>query len=223
VTLPQPERETGFERLTQDVLFGTVQMPLATPAEQAGIQTPMDAPQPGETVVLLEQDGVAMAYAVGETMKPRHVTPTQLVRAVSCEPEEPARPLPHHTNQRVMAAFEQARLDMASRLGRARRPTSDTRLRRYLAKQFRILRQQYKEQDDELKRIGVLQQIFLGDVPARAMEALNEMRRMELGGDSLVRRLEALRAMYRLNPPDEDEAEVQEVGVLRIVCSDGLV
>lgn len=224
VTLPPPERETGFERVTQDALFGPVQIPLTSAREEAGVQTPMDAPRAGETVVLLEQDGVTMAYAVGEALESRHITPTQLVRAVSCDPDAPAELLPRQTNQRVMAAFERARDDMASRLGKARRPASDTRLRRYLGKQFRVLRQQYNDDADELKRIGVLQQIFLGDLPARAVEVLNEMRRMEIAGDGLVRRLEALRALHRLNPPDEEDgADVQEVGVLRIVCSDGLV
>jgi hypothetical protein len=123
-----------------------------------------------------------------------------------------------------MAAFERARTDMASRLGRARKPSSDTRLHRYLSKQFRLLRQEYKEDNAELKRIGVLQQIFLGDLPARVVETLNETRRMEIAGDALTRRLEALRVRYRLNPPaDDDGAEPGEVGVLRIVCSDGLV
>jgi hypothetical protein len=123
-----------------------------------------------------------------------------------------------------MAAFERARVDVSQRLGTERRPTSDTKLRRYLSKQFRQLREQYRGNDEELKRIGVLQQIFPDHVPTRALEELNEVRRLEIVGDGLIRRLEALRARHRLNPPGEDEGayDGSEVGVLRIVCSDGL-
>lgn len=223
VALPPAERETGFERVAPEALFGAVQIPLTSPREEAGVQSPMDAPQAGETLVLLEQDSVTMAYAVGEAMEPRHITPTQLVRAVACDPDTPAVPLPARTNQRVMATFERAKDEMGSRLGKARRPTSDTRLRRYLSKQFHLLRQRYGDNDAELKRIGVLQQVFLSDLPARAVEVLNEMRRMEIAGDALLRRLEALRALHRLNPPQDDDSPAgQDPGVLRVVCSDGL-
>ena len=43
-----------------------------------------------------------------------------------------------------------------------------------------------------------------------------------LEGDSLIRRLEAPRSTYRLNPPEDDGTADQEPRVIRIVCSDGL-
>ncbi len=49
------------------------------------------------------------------------------------------------------------------------------------------------------------------------------MRRVGLDGDILLRRLEALRDKYRLNPSGEDDSPGTAVGVLRIVCSEGLV
>jgi hypothetical protein len=165
-----------------------------------------------------------MAYAVGDDLKPRRITPTQIVNGVACGPETPTRPLPIATNKRVMAAFDQAQRDMESRLGQDRRPTCDTRLRRYLGKQFRLLREQHRDDGDELNRIGVLQQIFPDHIPARAMEELNEVRRLEINGDLLIRRLEALRLRHRLNPPEDDEGgSVGESGVLRIVCSEALI
>jgi hypothetical protein len=95
---------------------------------------------------------------------------------------------------------------------------------RYLAKQFRLLREQHRDDSDELNRIGVLQQIFPDHIPARAMEELNEVRRLEINGNLLIRRLEALRLRHRLNPPEDDEGgSVGEAGVLRIVCSEGLI
>jgi hypothetical protein len=96
---------------------------------------------------------------------------------------------------------------------------------RFLVKQFRLLRQTYRDDEDELKRNAVLQQIFPDNASPRAVEALDEIRRLEITGESLPRRLEALRALHRLNPPDEDDGpdEHTPVGVLRIVCSDGLI
>jgi superfamily II DNA or RNA helicase/HKD family nuclease len=222
---PPPKRDVNLERFKEMANLDTVQIPLTTPSQDAGVQTPMDDPRPGETVVLLEQDGVTMAYAVDGDLHPRRVTPIQLVRAVTCERDAPADPLPRETNRRVMAAYDAARYEMSTRLGRDRRPTSDTRLRRYLTKQFRILRQTYREDEDELKRISVLQQIFPDHASPRAVEALEEIRRLEIAGDNLLRRLEALRALHRLNPPDEEDGpdEHTPVGVLRIVCSDGLI
>jgi hypothetical protein len=56
------------------------------------------------------------------------------------------------------------------------------------------------------------------------MEELNEVRRLEINGDLLIRRLEALRLRHRLNPPEDDEGDsLGKTEVLRIVCSDGLV
>jgi hypothetical protein len=158
-------------------------------------------------------------------LRPRRITPTQLIRAVTCDPNTPSEGLPGETNRRVMAAYDAARTELSSRLGRDRRPTSDTRLRRFLAKQFRILRGEFQDDETELKRIAVLQQIFPDNASARALEALDEIRRLEITGESLLRRLAALRALHRLNPPDEDDGpdEGEPVGVLRIVCSDGLL
>jgi hypothetical protein len=205
-------------------MLAPVQLSLGTPLYQESITTPLNEPKVGETLVLLEHGGVPFAYAVGADRQPRHITPSQLLKALECDAEAPAQPLPADTNRRVMAAFERARQDVESRLGRDRRAGSDTRLRRYLNRQFRLLRERQRENEDELRRVGILQQVFADDLPPRVAEAIEEMRRLNLSGESLVRRLEALRALYRLNPPDEEEGGgPKEVGVLRIVCSNGLV
>ena len=109
-------------------------------------------------------------------------------------------------------------------LGRSRRPSSDTRVRRYLSRQLNITREQHRNDSDELRRIELLRRIFLDHLPPRVVGALRDIRELQVQGDALVRRLEALRATYRLNPPDEeDEGAPEEVQVTRIVCSDGLV
>jgi hypothetical protein len=47
---------------------------------------------------------------------------------------------------------------------------------------------------------------------------------MEFTGSLLIRRLEALRDRYRLNPPEPDEtaAPTADAEVVRTICSDGL-
>jgi len=56
------------------------------------------------------------------------------------------------------------------------------------------------------------------------MSELAEVRKAEAEGPYFVRRLEAIRAHFKLNPPDPEEAdEPQAVEVIRTICSDGLV
>lgn len=76
---------------------------------------------------------------------------------------------------------------------------------------------------DELRRIDLLRQIFLDYLPTRVAAALRDIRELRLEGIMLVRRLEALRNTYRLNPPEEDDDQSdQGTQLIRIVCSDGL-
>lgn len=132
---------------------------------------------------------------------------------------------PHRTVvEQLSTVYERAKADIAQRLGRDAKPLGDTRVRRYLSRQFRLLREEYRENEEELKRIGVLQQIFPGNVPPRAAAAIEEMQNAGIPGDALVRSLESLRDLYRLNPPEDgDGTQSVQMGVLRVVCSDGLV
>ncbi len=121
-----------------------------------------------------------------------------------------------------MAAFGQFKIEESRSLGRARRPTSDTRLRRYLSKQLNVIRGHYRDNPTELRRVDTLRLVFLDHLPPRVEAALRDVRDLGLEGDALIRRLEALRARYRLSPPDPEEAAEREPEVVRIVCSDGL-
>ena len=77
--------------------------------------------------------------------------------------------------------------------------------------------------DDELRRIGILQQIFLDYLPSNVVTDLEDVRRLDLRGDDLIRRLEALRERHRLQPaPEEAAAASPAVEVIRMVCSDRL-
>lgn len=116
-------------------------------------------------------------------------------------------------------------MEAESRLGRARRPGLDTRVRRYISKQLRLARDQHAHDPDELRRIGVLQQVFLDHLPANVVSELKETQRMELTGPSLIGRLEAIRGRHRLNPPEGEggRAAPANAEVVRIICSDGLV
>jgi hypothetical protein len=206
--------------------FGTtdIQLPLGASSLEAAPPTPLEGPQADETVVLFKHGERASTYTVGGALTPRAITPGQFIAAVECAPDTPGAPLPAETNQRVMAAYDATRREMASRLGRARRPGTDTRTRRYLSRHLRAAREQTTD-DEALRRISLLQQIFLGHLPANVLNELAEIPRMELTGETFIRRLDALRERHRLTAPDPDEATAapSATEVVRIICSDGLL
>ena len=200
-----------------------VQMPLMSPSNLESDPSPFDDPMLGETLVLLSAGEARSCYAVGSDLRPRQISQAQFVAAVECQPNTPTQPLPGNTNARVMASFEQFQEDLSRRLGRSRR-RADSRNRRYLSKQLGIARNQVPENSSEVQRVEALRRIFLGDLSPQVETSLAEIRNMRLEGSVLVRRLEALRARYRLNPPDDsDQLQPSEPQVVRIVCSDGLV
>ena len=218
----QPE-ETD-ESYAQNVLeIEGSQAPLMSPTTLSSVPSPFDDPRRGETLVLLSAGGVKSCYAVDEELQPRPISPAQLIAAAECGPDTPAEQLPADTNERVMAAFEAFRTDFQRRLGRARRPR-DTRARRYVSRHLSVAMREVGEDRASVRRIEVLKRIFLGEVSPQVESALGEVRNLRLEGSVLVKRLEALRERYRLNPPaDSDLNQVQEPQVIRIVCSDGLV
>ena len=200
-----------------------MQMALMSPQEIESNRSPFDDPQPGETLILLSAGDVKSCYAVDSGLRPRPISPSQFIAAAECQPDKPAQPLPPQTNERVMAAFDQFQEDLGRRLGRSRRRV-DSRNRRFISKQLGIIRSESRENSAEVQRIETLRSIFLGDLSSQVENALADIRNMRLDGKVLLRRLEALRFRYRLNPPDDYEmAQPTEPQVVRIVCSDGLV
>lgn len=191
----------------------------ARPESAASLFAP---PARGDSVVFLKQGDVIAPYAVASELQPRSITAAQMLAALECAADEPPQPLPADANERVMAAFHEFSRDVSQRLGRARRPR-DTRLRRYLTRQFRQLREAHSDDTDELRRLSVLQDIFLGPLPAYILAEADEARNMRLQGATLVRRLEALRARHRLNPPDQEGQQPDKPEAMRIVCSEALV
>ena len=217
--------EVESERFIQAAMeIEAAQMPLMSPSEQVGATSPFDDPRPGETLILMNEAGVTDCYAVGDDAEPRSLSPAQLIGSLECSPETAAAPLPAKTNERVMSAFETFKAEARRKLGRARRPSGDSRIRRYLSRQLNIAREQFKDDNDEIRRIEALRQIFLDQLPPRVLASLRDIRDLQLEGTGLIRRLEALRMTYRLNPPDEgeDDPSSQEPQVIRIVCSEGL-
>ncbi len=211
---------------TQQALFppAAVQLPLGSPQFEASVEQPLEEAQPGETVVLFKHGDRAASYAVGANLKPRLISPNQLITAVECAPETPAAPLPPDTNKRVMAAYEATRQQAETRLGRARRTGADTNVRRYLARELRLARREFVDDPEELARIDLLRQIFLGYLRANVQPEVDEVYRMRLTGESLLRRLDALRERHRLTTASSDETDAPAAAteVVRIICSDAL-
>ena len=174
-------------------------------------------------MVLLKQDDWTIAYSVGSDFQPRPVTPSQLLSVIQCEPNELAAAMPSDTNERVQAAYAQAVQAALLRIGKVRRPTSDTKLRRYLNRQLKLARATAGDNQEEVRRIDLLIQIFLGHLPTVVIMELGEVQRVELTGPALVHRLEAIRSRHRLNPIDEPSSTASPGEILRILCSDGLL
>lgn len=223
--VPEVEDAEGQRYIQQVLEIEGAQMPMMTPSQEQGIESPFDDPRPDESVVLLSAAGVVWSYAVDDRLIPRSITPSQLIAALECDPSTPGHKLPKKHNDRVMAGYRKFRQDAERRLGKSRRPGSDSRLRRYLSKYLNLAREEAKDNPDELQRISVLRQIFLYKLPEAVLPELRDIRQLGLEGTGLIRRLEALRLRYRLNPPAEDETHetTMETEVVRIVCSEGLV
>ena len=201
----------------------SMQLALMSPQEIAAAPSPFDDPQPGETLVLLSAGDLKNCYAVDSDLRTRPISPSQFIAAAECQPDTPAQSLPPQTNERVMAAFNQFQEDLGRRLGRFRR-RGDSRNRRFISQQLGIIRSESRENSAEVQRIETLRTIFSGDLSPQVENALTEIRKTRLDGQGLLRRLEALRFRYRLNPPDDSEmSQPSEPQVIRIVCSDGLI
>ena len=122
-----------------------------------------------------------------------------------------------------MAAFGEFQTELRRRLGRSRQRI-DTRNRRYISRELNVARDSVVGSASFNRRVSDLRAIFLNDVADPVDRALTDIRNLKLTGETLVRRLEALRERFRLNPPRESESDVaQQPEVVRIVCSDGLV
>jgi hypothetical protein len=214
------------QRYTQQVLkIEGAQMPMMTPTQEQGIESPFDDPRIDESIVLLSAAGITWSYAVDDRLTPRAITPSQLISALQCSTDTKGQELPEKHNERVMTCYYQFRKDAERRLGRSRRPGSQSRIRRYLSKYLNLAREEAKDNPDELQRISVLRQIFLDILPESVLPELQDIRNLSLEGTGLIRRLEALRVKYRLAPQAEEETTqpTMETEVVRIVCSEGLV
>ncbi len=178
-----------------------------------------DAPQAGETVVMLAASDTVRCYAVDDTLAPRPIRPAQFVAAVECEPDTPAEPLPENTNTRVNACSELFTKDLSRILGSGRRRTaSNARNRQYINRQLNGINAGIAEP----QRIMALRQAFAGDLPGVVENEMSELRRLRLAGRELVLRLELLRERYRLNPTTQSETAVA-THATRIIGSNGLL
>ena len=178
-----------------------------------------DAPQAGETVVMLATADAVRCYAVDNKLAQRPIRPAQFVATVECEPDTPTAPLPENTNARVNACAELFTKDLSRILGNGRRRTaSNARNRQFINRQLNGIDAEIAEP----QRIAALRQAFAGDLPSVVENELSELRRLRLAGRELVLRLELLRERYRLNPTTQSET-AEATHATRIICSNGLL
>ena len=221
LSVQAPTTESVDERYAQAPLMAHgAQLPMRA-SDETRTLSPLDDPRPGETLVLMESEGVKGCYAVGSDLQPRAVTPAQFIAAAECLPNTPIAELPSDTNRRVTAAFDAFQHEAALRLGSARRPR-DTRNRRYLSRQLNIAMEQALDERTESQSITIFRRIFLGELPSQVENHLTEIRNLHLTGSALLSRLQALRERYRLNISESTEQGQFAPRVIRVVCSDGL-
>ena len=178
-----------------------------------------DAPQVGETLVMLASSDAVRCYSVGDDLAPRPIRTAQFVAAAECEPDTPTQTLPENTNARVTAAAEAFAGDLSRMLGTVRRRSPGN------ARNRSFIRRQLNGVGGDIatpQRIDALRQAFAGDLPTVVENELSDLRRLNLGGRELVLRLELLQERYRLNPAER--TSVRNIAEpTRIVCSDGLL
>ena len=178
-----------------------------------------DAPQSGETMVMLTGSDVVRCYAVGDGLTPRPIRAAQFVAAAECETDTPVWPLPENTNARVNAAAEAFSNDLSRMLGMVRRRTpGNARNRNFVRRQLNGVGADIATP----QRIETLRQAFAGDLPTVVENELSDLRRLNLGGRELLLRLELLQERYRLNPTEQSPASVASEPT-RVVCSEGLL
>ena len=178
-----------------------------------------DAPQSGETLVMMATSDAVRCYAVAENLVPRAIGTGQFVTAAECGPDTPTAPLPENTNERVNAASEAFRNDISRMLGSMRRRTPGNRRNR------NFIRKQLNGIGDDIAasgRISALREAFAGDLPTVVENELSDLRLLNLGGRELVLRLELLQERYRLNPATRNTAR-PTAEPTRVVCSDGML
>ena len=178
-----------------------------------------DAPQVGETLVMLASSDAVRCYSVGDDLAPRSIRTAQFVAAAECEPDTQTQTLPENTNSRVTAAAEAFAGDLSRMLGTVRRRSpGNARNRSFIRRQLNGVGGYIATP----QRIDALRQTFAGDLPTVVENELSDLRRLNLGGRELVLRLELLQERYRLNPAERSSVP----GIAeptRIVCSDGLL
>ena len=178
-----------------------------------------DAPQAGETMVMLAASDAVRCYAVSDDLTPRPIRTAQLVAAAECEPDAPTQPLPENTNARVNVAAAAFSNDLSRMLGAARRRTpGNARNRSFVRRQLNGVSVDIATP----QRIEALRQAFAGDLPTVVENELSDLRRLNLGGRELVLRLDLLQERYRLNPAEHSTAPAASEPT-RVICSDGLL
>ena len=178
-----------------------------------------DAPQVGETMVMLAASDAVRCYAVGDNLMPRPIRTAQFVASAECEPDAPTQPLPENTNDRVTAAAQAFSGDLSRMLGTVRRRTpGNARNRAFVRRQLNGVGNDIASS----QRVEALRRAFAGDLRTVVENELSDLRRLNLDGRELVLRLELLQERYRLNSERQGEVTVAAEPA-RIICSDGLL
>jgi superfamily II DNA/RNA helicase len=144
------------------------------------------------------------------------------LKAIACNLEERAQPLPEGYNAALMAA--KARFDAEAKQREAQREhtASLTQGQRYIIRELRALFN--ATQDDDAKRdVTILEETFRAPVTVAVRKELNVLRRNGVTGDVLLSELKRIYYQHNLKDAPTRLRLTDEERLTRIVCSEALV
>jgi len=147
---------------------------------------------------------------------------SDVLRAIACGKEEPARPLPQGYNAALMRAKQRFDDEVRQRTAQREYVTSLTRGQRYVLRELRTLFNATK--DDDLRGdMALLEEAFRGTLTTAVRKELNLLRRNGVTGEVLLEELKRIYFQHNLKDvPTRTQLAVKE-DIPRVVCSEALV
>jgi len=186
-----------------------------------GIRTGWESPTKGifaffragryQQLTLLDTEGNVVSSELSEVL-----------RAIQCNPDEPAKPLPSCYNTALMRAKIRFDEEVKHRAAQRDHTASLTRGQRYVLRELRTLFNATKV-DDARADITLLEEAFRRGWTTAVTKELNLLQRNGVTGEVLLGELKRIYFQYNLRDAASQGRLGVEEEVTRIVCSEALV
>ncbi|MFQ6044247.1 MAG: helicase-related protein, partial [Candidatus Poribacteria bacterium] len=164
-----------------------------------------------QRLVLLNTEGKVVSSELSEVL-----------RAIQCNPDEPAKPLPPCYNSALMRAKKRFDEEVKHRAAQRDHTAKLSRGQRYVLRELRTLFNATKE-DDVRSDITLLEDAFRRALTAAVTKELNLLRRNGVAGEVLLSELKRIYFQYNLRDVAEQAQFDVQNDISRIVCSEALV